>query len=181
MGLEAVKEEIIRNAKDSSSIIIAEARREANKIIKEAEKKVEEMKEKSEEELKKIMDTIKRQQLASAELENKKMALDAKKQAIDKVFEEARAKLKALEDKKREAFIRKLLEKANKEIEVSYIYCNKKDSKFIKGIGTETTDIIGGLIAENKEKTVRVDYSFETMLETINEKELHHISKVLFG
>ena len=39
----------------------------------------------------------------------------------------------------------------------------------------------GGLIAENKDGTVRVDYSFDTMLQTIKENELQSINKVLFG
>lgn len=181
MGLEAVKEEIIRNAKESYSALIAEGRKEANRITREAEKKIEEMKEKSEEEVKKATDMIKRQQLAAAELESKKMTLDAKKQAIEKVFEESKAKLEALDEKKRETIIKKLLEKASKEIEVSHVYCNKKDAKFIKGIRTENIQIVGGIIAENKEKTIRVDYSFETMLDSIREKELQHMSKILFG
>ena len=41
--------------------------------------------------------------------------------------------------------------------------------------------MLGGLIAENKEKTIRVDYRFETMLESIKEKELQGINKLLFG
>ena len=180
MGLEAVKEEIIRNAKESSSALIAEARREANRITKDAEKKIEEMRAKSEEETKKSIEIIKKQQLAAADLESKKMMLDAKKQAIEKVFEETKAKLASLDDKKREAIIKRLLEKVSKEIEVNHVYCGKKDQKFIKGIAAEP-EIIGGIIAENKVKTIRVDYSFDTMLDSIKEKELQHISKILFG
>lgn len=180
MGLEAVKEEIIRSAKENSSALIAEARREANRISKEADKKIGEMKGKSEEEARKSIELIKRQQLAAAELESKKMMLDAKKQAIDSAFKEAKARLENLDEKKRELSIKNMLERAGKEIEISHVYCNKKDAKFMKGIKTENDTIIGGFIAENGEKTVRVDYSFETMLESIKEKELQNISKILF-
>ena len=181
MGLEAVKEEIIRNAKEISSSLIAEARKEANRTAKEAEKKIAEMKERSEEEIKKAADLIKKQHLAAGELASKKMVLDAKKQTIEKVFKEATTRLENLDDKKKEIFIKKLLEKASKEIEVSHVYCSKKDAKFMKGMKIEHADIIGGIIAENNEKTVRVDYSFETMLESIKEKELQQISRILFG
>src|SRR3989339_434676 len=102
MGLEAVKEEVIRQAKEQETALIAEARKEANRIMREAEKKAEELREKNDAETKKIIDTIKRQELASAE-------------------------------------------------------------------------------PENKEKTVRVDYSFETLLDGIKENELQNISKILFG
>ena len=181
MGLETVKDEILSSAKEQANSLIAEARKEANRIIREVEKKIDGIKEKSEAETKKIADTTKRQELASAELENKKMLLEAKKQVIESVFTESRKKHESLDDKKRESINKKLLEKAKNEIEVTNIYCNKKDSKFLKGFNVETIEINGGLIAENKEKTIRVDYSFETILQSIKENELQNISKILFA
>lgn len=181
MGLETVKEEILSNAKEQSNSITAEARKEANRIMREAEKKIEEMKAKGEAQTKRILDVIKRQELASAELENKMMLLEAKKQIIDNVFIEAKKKLERLDDKKRETYIKKLLEKIKNDIEIAYVYCNKRDAKFLKGFNVESVDIIGGLLAENKEKAVRVDYSFEVFLQTIKENELQNISKILFG
>ena len=181
MGLEAVKDEILNSAKEQSNSLIAEARKEASRIARETENKIEGMKEKSDEEAKRIIDIIKRQELASAELENKKALLEAKKQLIDNVFAEARKRLENLDDKKKEAHIKKLLEKAKNDIEVSSVYCNKKDAKFVKGFNVEVADIIGGVMAENREKTIRVDYSFDTTLESIKESELQNISKILFG
>ena len=181
MGLEAVKEEVIRYAKEQETALLAEARREAGKIAKEAEKKVEEMKEKSEADFKKMAETIKRQATASAELENRKMILEAKKQIIDAVFAEAQKKLESLSDSKREAWMKKLLEKAGKEFGIAHVYCNKKDAKLVKGLNAEPAAIIGGLIAENREKTIRIDYSFETFLETIKNNELQNVNKLLFG
>ena len=70
---------------------------------------------------------------------------------------------------------------AKNDIEVAKIYCNKKDLKVLKDFKAEAADITGGLIAENKEGTVRVDYSFDTMLQNIKENELQSINKVLFG
>ena len=180
MGLETVKEEILSSAKSQANSLIAEARKEANKIMKEAENKIEEMKEKSEAEAKRMLDTIKRQELASAELENKKMLLEAKKQVIESVFVDSRRRLESLDDKKREAYIKKLLEKAKNDIKIATIYCNKKDAKLFKEFNVESAFIIGGLIAENKEKTVRVDYSFETISQGIQENELQNINKILF-
>ena len=180
MGLETVKEEILSNAREQSNSITAEARREASRITREAERKMEDMKEKSEAETKKILDIIKRQELATAELENKKMILEAKKQIIESVFSEAVKKLEALDDKKRESYVKKLLEKAKNDINIFHVYCNKEDSKFLKDFKAEAANIIGGLMAENKEKTIRVDYSFETLLQSIKENELQNINKVLF-
>lgn len=181
MGLEAVKDEILNSAKEQSNSLIAEARKEASRIARETENKIEGMRQKSDEEAKRMIDAIKRQELASAEMENKKMLLEAKKQLIDGVFAEARKSIENLDDKKKEFYIKKLLEKAKNDIEISNVYCSKKDSKFLKGFHAEAADIIGGIMAENREKTIRVDYSFDSMLENLKETELQSINKVLFG
>lgn len=181
MGLEAVKDEILNSAKSQAAGLIAEARKESNRIIKSIENKIEGMKEINDTQIKKIIDSIKKQESASAELENKKMLLEAKKQIIDKVFFEARKKIEGLADKKSEAIVKKLLEKAKNEIEIATIYCNKKDAKFLKGFNVESVSVIGGIIAENKEKTVRIDYSFETILQSITENELQSVNKILFA
>lgn len=180
MGLETVKEEILNSAKEQANSLIAEARKEASRIAKETEKKIEDLQAKSESETKKAFDIIKRQELASAELENKKMLLEAKKQIIESVFAEARKKLENLDDKKREAIMKKLLEKAKSEMEAAKFYCSKRDAKLAKGMNVQAADIIGGLIAENGDGTVRIDYTFDTMLQNIKERELQNISKLLF-
>ena len=181
MGLETVKEEIIRNAKNQEESFIAEARKETVRLMNEAEKKVVEMKEKSDAEAKRVTETIKKQELASAELENKKMLLETKKQLIGSVFSGVKEKLVNLDSGKSEDYIKKLIEKARNDIEVANVYCNKKDIKFLEGFNAEAMEMIGGIIAENKEKTIRVDYSFDTMLESMKENELQNISKILFG
>ena len=181
MGLESVKEEVIRDAKEQASSMLAEARKESGKIMREAEAKAEEMKAKSEAETRKLTDTIKRQELASSELDSRKIVLDAKKQAIENVIAEARKRLETLDDRNREAYITKLLDKSKKELDVACIYCSKKDVKFVKGAETIITEMLGGVIAENREKTIRVNYSFETLLESVKETELQNISKLLFG
>lgn len=181
MGLEIVKEEVIRTAKNQETALIAEAKKEADRITKEAEKKIEQFKEQSNAETKKLMEVIKKQELASAELENKKMFLEAKKQVIDNVFAEVKKNLEKLDAEKAEAYIKKLLEKAKNDIEVATVYCNKKDLKFLKDLNPESTEIISGIIAENKDQTVRVDYSFDTIIQDIKENELQNINKILFG
>src|SRR3989338_8692188 len=121
MGLETVKEEIIRNARKQEEALLAEAREQAAKIISEAEKNAEESRERSEAEAKKIIEVAKRQDAASADLEAKKLALGAKKSAVNRVFEEASESLKKLEAKKKELLLKQLLEKAGREIDLGTI------------------------------------------------------------
>ncbi|MBI4452919.1 hypothetical protein HY637_05805 [Candidatus Woesearchaeota archaeon] len=181
MGLEAVKEEIIRNAKLQESAMLAEARKEAARMMKEAELKAEGLKAKSEAETKKATESIKKQALASADMESRKMVLEAKKQVIEGVFAEVKKKLEELDDKKREQYMKSLIDRSSKELEVAYVHCSKKDAKFVKAFNVETIGILGGLIAENKDKTIRIDYSFETILEGIKDSELQSINRILFG
>lgn len=181
MGLETVKEEIVRTAKEQETVLVAEARKEAGKIMKEAEKKVEEIREKSNVVIKAKVDALKKQELASAELENKKMILETKKQLIENVFTGAKKKLDGLSTEKRGAYIKKLFEKAKKDLGVVNVYCNSKDLGFLKDFNAKTADISGGLIAENKDGTISVDYSFETILQGIKDNELQTINKLLFG
>ena len=149
--------------------------------MNDAESKAMEIQEKSKVETKRITEVIKKQELASAQLENKKMILETKKQLIESVFSEVKNKLDKLDNGIRGEYMKKLLEKAKNDIEVVTVYCNKKDLGFIKDINAEGIEIIGGLIAENGDKTVRVDYSFDTMLESMKENELQIINKILFG
>lgn len=180
MGLEAVKEEIIRSAKEQEAAIIAEARKEANRLIREAEKKIEEMKAKMDAETKRRLDAIKRQEMVSADMENRKMLLEAKKEIIESVFTEVKKAIRSLDDKKREAYIKRLMEKAKRDIEPAHFYSNKSDAKFLRELNPKPADIIGGILAENEDMTIRVDYSFETMLESIKENELQSVNRILF-
>ncbi|MBI2651560.1 hypothetical protein HYX01_03750 [Candidatus Woesearchaeota archaeon] len=182
MGLERVKEEILSSAKKHAESLIIEAKNAAAKIKKDAEKKIEEIKNKSSEETKNAFELMKKQELASAEMELKKMLLDAKMGVINSVFTGAGEIIAALSDKKRSEHIKRLADKANKDIEVKYVYCNRKDIKHLAGKQFEVkeTGISAGIIAENKEKTIRVDYSFETMLQSIKESKLEEINKILF-
>ena len=181
MGLEAVKDEILANARKQEDALLAEAKKEADKIMKEAQNSIAEFKQKTEAETKRLAEMINRQETASAELESKKLILEAKKEAMESAFDEARKIVEKLSGKKREEYMNRLLEKAKNDIEVDKVYCNKNDARLVKGFKAESADIIGGIIAENKDGTVRVDYSFDALLQTIKENELQKISKLLFG
>ena len=85
------------------------------------------------------------------------------------------------DEKQRGFYLQKLIYKVTAEIEVGHIYCNKKDAKFLKAFNVESVSVIGGIIAENREKTVRTDYSFETILQSIKENELQSVNKILFA
>ena len=42
-------------------------------------------------------------------------------------------------------------------VNFGHVYCRESDKKFIKKYKTATTDILGGVIVENKDKSIRIN------------------------
>ncbi len=180
MGLEEVKEEILNSARNNSSDVIEEAKKEAQQIIIKAKTRVNEYKKKLEDDKSKLIENLEKMKVAQARSEAKKLVLEKKKEIIEGVFEQIKQKLAALNDSERKKYIQKLIEKAKDEIEIATVYCNKKDKRLLQDFKCEEASIIGGIMVENKNKSVRVDYSFETLLSNIKESSLQEIAKILF-
>lgn len=181
MGLQNVKQEIIENANKESQELTNQAKEQAKKILDKAKAEIKQEKDQIKTELKDYEKKLNTIDIASSELELKKMLLDEKKKAIDKVFEEVTKQLQSLPSEKRKEHIQKLLDKAKNELEVSFVHCNKQDRNEIKDCEVILIDNLGGIIAENKSKEMRVDYCYETLLEGIKDKYLQDLGKILFG
>jgi len=181
MGLEEVKEEIMNNARNGSNKIIGEAKKEADEIMSKARKRINDYKKKLEDDKETLIENLEKMKTAQARSEAKKLVLDKKKEIINTVFEKAKQRLLSLNDGEKKKYIQKLVEKAKNEIDAETVYCNEKDKKFLNGLRCEEADIIGGIIVENKDKTIRIDYSFDTMLSNIKESSLQEIAKRLFS
>ena len=68
---------------------------------------------------------------------------------------------------------------------VFFQYSNEKDAKHVMKM-TDLTymgeiNCIGGLVIENDDGTVRMDYTYDRILEDVSEQSLKHISDILFG
>jgi|ETNmetMinimDraft_2_1059921.scaffolds.fasta_scaffold102593_1 V/A-type H+-transporting ATPase subunit E len=180
MGLEKVKDEILNNANREAEKLKESANEEVKKIMNSTEEKVLELNKKASDETKSIIQSLKNRENASTELDLKKLSLDSKKEMVELVFKEAKIKISKLSEAKRKEIIKRLFEKAKNEIEIKTVYCNKKDSKFFEGFKVKVEDILGGLIAENEDGSVRVDYNFDSLLQNLRENYLQDISKILF-
>ncbi len=112
-----------------------------------------------------------------------------KKKAVDKTFSDALKKLEKESSEDRRKRFQRILVKASDEMEVARVYCNKlhesdaaeaiKASKINAKISN--INISGGLIIENTEETVSLDYSYETLLQQIRESLLADIAAKLFA
>ena len=180
MGIEKVKDEIIEKAKEQSSLAVSQAKKSAEAVLRDVESRLESQRARSSEEAKGMMIDIKRQEMARAELESKKIFLQAKKEIIDDVFGQAKKSVSGLKEKEIASVISSLLKKAGNDIDIGYIYCNPGDAKFFSQFKVEKAGISGGFIAENREMTVRVDYSFDTLFDSLRESNMEKIAAKLF-
>lgn len=178
MGLERVKVDIVEKARHQASLTLIEAKKQAKEILASAEQKLADEKETLQKKHAQLIQDIQRQELARTELEAKKAILRSKKEIIDQTF--AAAKEEIINSDKMADIIARLLDAAKKELQIEYIYCNKKDTAYVKKYKVKETPISGGIIAENKEQTIRIDYSFDTLFSELREQYLDEVARTLF-
>jgi V/A-type H+/Na+-transporting ATPase subunit E len=180
MGLEKVKEEVLSKAKQEAEKLLADAQSEAKRIKKEREKQLDSLRKDAEARLASQREEATAKAVSSAELEAKKEMLNARKEIIREVFDNVKESLRALPTSTRKVHIAKLLEMAGKELDIAKVYCAEADLKNISGYPSEKADILGGIIAENKEGTIKVDLSYDTLLEEVYKDSLKEVSEALF-
>jgi V/A-type H+/Na+-transporting ATPase subunit E len=180
MGLEAVKNEIIEQARKKGSSLIAEAKQESEKTISESKVKASEQEKKIKNQTDLTLKNLEKQDKATIDLEENKSVMEAKKDITYIVIETVMDKINSFDDSKKDKLIKKLLLRAKKDIRIGTIYCNKKDMKLLKDYEVKENKMIGGFIAETDDETVRVDYSFDSLLRSVIDKEVQEINKILF-
>ena len=181
MGLESVIERIESEAKTEIKKIESEGESEAERIISEAQTNAEKFIASKAVENHRQIEILIAQERSGAELEVKKIRLSVEKEILEKTFAECLVSLTSLQHEK---IIASLAEKIRREMpESSVIYSNKRDEKVARSLQGftygGTIDCIGGLVAENNDKTVRMDCRYETIAQNIWNSSLKEIAAVL--
>lgn len=178
MGLDELKEELKGKAQAERHKILATAKDEAAKIVEKAKLKAKEHERAEIAVVRNIIDSIERKEITTTELEIKKQMLRIKKESIDAVFADA---LKTLaKDKKSSKYLNKLLSKAKKSMDVATVYGNSKDKSEFSEVEFKSADITGGLIAESKDGSIIIDYSYDTVMEDLKGQVLTNVARILF-
>ena len=185
MGLENVINEIISQAEKQKQEIIDQGKQEAKKILDEAIDKRKKQSKLFDEETKKIIDETRRMEISSLNIQLHKMLLEAKKDMLDEVYKHVIEKISKLDSTGRRELIQKLVEKAKKELpDAKFIYCNIKDRELASGIKNlkfaSIIDSLGGVIVENEDKLVKINYTFDVLLQNVKEAYLNEVSKRIF-
>ncbi len=183
MGLDSVLKEISREGEERINQIKKEGETEAGKILERAEKEVAEILEKAKTEAEREAERRKRQEISSANLEVKRKLLTRKKELLDEVLERLKEKVADLSTRERRDLLRKILETHGRE--GARVYCSERDQKDIKKLSdleiAGTIDCIGGVIIESEDGNVRLNYTFDEILQQVYERNIKEVSERLFG
>lgn len=182
MGLEKVIERIQKEGTEKTTAIITDAEKQAAQMLKSKQQTLKQHSATKKEEMDKQIESLKAQEASGMEIEVNKIRLNAEKDVLISTYKESLQALSALPHDK---IISSLLKKVHKELpEAATIYSNKRDEPLVRSQTTitygGTIDTLGGIIVENKEKTLQLDYRYETIAELVWDRSLKEIAEVLF-
>jgi V/A-type H+-transporting ATPase subunit E len=183
MGLENVVNDILKQARAEVSTVNSEADVETAAIINAANEEKKKMVEIRQAEIDARIERMHKQEMSSAHLEIKRATLNAKKDVLDEVFQSAKDAISSMPSEKNVTLLKAILDKHGTS--GTRVYSNGRDAKLVQEM-TDLTymdeiDCIGGIIIENDDGTVRLDYTFDTILNNVSEQTLKQISDILFG
>lgn len=191
MSLETVAEDIRDEARARAEEIREEGQRRADELVSEAEREAEEISEERERAVERQVDQEREQSLSSAKLEAKQARLEARRDVLENVREEVESELAGLSGDRREELTRALLDAASEEFdegESVSVYGRTEDADLLETILEDYDgytyagefDCLGGVVVESEESRVRVNNTFDSVLEEIWEDNLKEISSRLF-
>ncbi|WP_135612995.1 V-type ATP synthase subunit E [Methanococcoides sp. AM1] len=183
MGLETVIKDIMDAAQANVTMVSAEADAEVSQILDDAKQSAKKI---MGDRLAKAEDDIKRlrqQETSSANLEVKRATLNARKEVLDKVYDNSVESIVTLPAEKQEDLLKAIVEQ--NEANGSKIYSNKDSEELVRKLSSleyaGNVDCIGGVVIENNDGTIRLDYTYDIILKNVNEQSLKQTSDILFG
>ncbi len=190
MSLDTVVEDIREEARERAEEIRSEAEAEAEELVSEAEADAEEIREEREREIERQIEQEREQKLSSAKLEAKQERLEARRDVLEEVRERVEAEIAGLEDG-REELTRALLEDAVAEFpdDASVeVYGRAEDAALLESVAADydgcsyagEVECLGGVVAEAAESRIRVNNTFDSVLDTVWEDNLREVSERLF-
>jgi len=185
MSLNRVVEDILRRGEERKREILKLGEKERDEIIFQAEKKIEESRKKSMTRTAAQIVQMEQQEMSSAELESKKALLAAQRQVMEELKEQVLTELADYPKDKRKKLYSKLAVRAKKELGECVVYSNKNDKALLTlppGMSAGgTIECRGGLVFESKDRSVRLDFRFESMVDEVWNRDMRQIFTKLFG
>jgi V/A-type H+-transporting ATPase subunit E len=185
MALDNVVGQILESAQKDADQHIQEAEKEKSSILRQVDDQVAVKKKAEDKELEQTLVRMRQQEVSSAELEAKRLSLNAKKQVLDHTFQSTLSDINGLPPAEKGRIYKQILSKGVTIIPNPKVYCPKGDAKLLAGTtgikSITEVDMEPGLVLESEDASVSLDYKFRTILEGVWEKELKNVSAILFG
>ena len=185
MGLEKLVEDILRKGDERAQEIIRQGETERQKQIALADDDISASREKAEARLQNQIAQMEQHELSSAELESRKMMLAAQREVLEDLRERILVELSQYPQDKRNALYSRLFAKAKSILGDCYVYSNEADASTLRPpAGITKAGVLecsGGLVFESNDRSVRLDYRFETLLDELWNKKMNEIYTQLFG
>ena len=191
MSLDTVVEDIRDEARAREEELLSEADAEAETIVSEAEDDAEEIRAEKERAVESEIEQEREQRLSSAKLEAKQERLEARRAVLEEVHEAVEQEIANLGGDTREELTRALLDAAATEFEdVDSVQVRGRadDEQLLEDILAEYDgyeyageyDCLGGVVVESEGSRIRVNNTFDSVLEDVWEDNLRSISEQLF-
>ena len=179
MSLDTVVEDIREEARARAEDISEEGQQRADEIVSEAEREAE--REISQE---------REQKLSGAKLEAKQARLEARRELLEDVHDDIEAQIADIDGDEREQLTRSLLDAAIEAFDTDSVRVRGRadDEELLETIVAdhdsfevgEPVDCLGGVVVEADGSRVRVNNTFDSVLEDVWEENLREISARLF-
>ena len=190
MSLDTVVEDVRDEARARAEEIREAAESEADEIVAEAETDAERIREERLAEVDRQIDQEREQALSSAKLEAKQERLGARRDVLEDVRDDVEAAIADLDDDRRRELTETLLDATLAEFdddEDVAVYTRAEDVELLEELVADRNaavdgeiDCLGGVVAESDTSRVRVNNTFDSVLESVWDDELKSISERLF-
>ncbi|RBI63055.1 V-type ATP synthase subunit E [halophilic archaeon] len=191
MSLETVVEDIRNEARERAEEIREDGQERADEIIEEAEADADEILAAKERDVENRIEREREQKLSSAKLEAKQKRLEARRDVLQEVRSDVEKRIANLGGEDREELTRTLLDAAGEEFDSDdtvKVYGRPDDEELLTDVladydGFEYAgerDCLGGVVVESEASRLRVNNTFDSVLEDVWEDNLQDISSRLF-
>ena len=192
MSLETVVEDIREKARGDAERILSESDAEGKEITDKARKEASVNRVVGKEEISRKIELEKEQKFSSTNLAAKQKTLEKKRDLLELVRQEIENEISQIKGKERDELTGKLIEASIKEftgVKDVVVYGNLEDEKLLKSLLKKHKGVkyggeyecIGGVVMESESARMRVNNTFDSIIETVWTEELKNISELLFG
>lgn len=183
MGLDEVAEEILSAGRSAAKSALEEAEQEAARIAAEAAGRARLVVAEKLQQAERRARQMRVQELAAAELEGKRARLVMEREMLEAAAAQAREMLGALPKERDE---RMLLEILRRQPPAGYrVFSARRNEAFLRTMPSVdyggAVNCLGGILFESRDGSVRMDFTYDTMLRDLVERNMKEIARVLFS